>query len=201
MGCSEFLEHFSEYFDGVGEPAFLAEADAHVASCDQCRRYRDVVVRGRELMQAAPGPRVSRDFYPRLKHRIYHVEDADALAKTSVGSATSGAAVLGIAVVLTVVAWSPLMRDKTEVELAPIVVDNPRPTAKLGLRPPPVRLTTNDDRDLVRPLPGSPGTVLHFAGYGPHPTDLLESSQLIWEYSPLYDQYGDASSLRRVGMD
>jgi hypothetical protein len=78
-------------------------------------------------------------------------------------------------------------------------VSPPRTTPTLGLRAAPVRLTT--DEDLVRPRPGFPGTVLNFAGYGSHSPETWESSQLIWEYSPLNDQYGQSSGLLRTGLD
>ena len=89
MSCSEFLDRFSDYFDGVGDAGFMKKAEAHLAGCCSCKRYVEVVERGGELIRAAAPVNVSHDFYPRLRHRIFHVEDAEALSRGSVGSATN----------------------------------------------------------------------------------------------------------------
>ena len=134
MTCSEFYERFSDYFDGTGEPSFLGEADAHVASCSDCRRYHAVLVQGSTILRSAPRQQVSEDFLVRLQHRIYHVEDATALSREA-GSATTVSAAVAIAAVIALAAWSPALIQAPRVELPPIVVSQPEPRA-VGVRPP-----------------------------------------------------------------
>lgn len=189
MSCSEFIHRFSDYFDGVGDGAFLAEAEAHLASCRTCRRYREVIERGGELFRTVPPVKVPTDFHPRLRHRIFHLADAEALARGSAGSATTAATILGMAILLTAVAWSPLVRsDQVELELAPIVVSRPAPDRTIGLRPPPVTFSTQI---------GGPNRT-----FEPRSRGLLEySNALFWEAGPLFERYGPGGVLRQTGLD
>jgi anti-sigma factor RsiW len=182
MSCSEFIDRFSDYFDGVGDTAFVQEAEAHLATCCSCRRYAEVVRKGGELFRAAPTVSVRGDFYPRLRHRIYHLEDARSLSRGSVGSATSAATILGMAVLLSLVAWSPVMRSgRPQVELSPIVVSSPSPVRPFGVRPPPVTLSTRSGRSFDRTS-----------------RDLwARSHALLWEYS----RYGQYGALRQTALD
>ena len=189
MICSDFLDRFSDYFDGVGDSEFMKNAEAHLAACVSCRRYTDVVGRAGELVRAAPAVSVTRDFYPRLRHRIFHVDDAEALSRGSVGSATSAATILGMAVLLTLVAWSPMMRQRPEVELAPIVVSRPSSQRPVGLRPPPIELSM--------PVASAP--------YG----DPFDRDYLLWDHphalmlrhSPLLGRYGASGAFRLTSLD
>ncbi len=81
MTCSEFQNHFSDYHDSLGDPAFMVAASAHLDGCPECRRYRGEVEQGIEVLRSLPGPSVGDDFLPRLKHRIYHLEDGPALRR------------------------------------------------------------------------------------------------------------------------
>jgi hypothetical protein len=185
MSCSDFIDRFSEYFDRVGDERFIEDAEAHLASCPSCRRYLEVIERGRELIRSLPSARVAGDFYPRLKHRLFHVDDRDSLSRGSAGSATTGVTILGMAVLLTLVAWAPLMRgDEQEVEKNPTLTTRPTNGA-LGLRPPPVSFSVNTG----------------WSHAGRMPRDLWEAEHLLWEYSSLHDSYGQVGGLRRVGLD
>lgn len=134
MTCSDFIHDFSEYYDGEGSSSFKDRAESHLSSCSDCRRYLKVFDRGRELLRSFGSVDLSEDFGPRLQHRIYHVAEREALAR---GSGATAATVLGMAVVLVFVAWSPaLLRTAPEVQLAPIVVSRPEPRP-IGLRPRP----------------------------------------------------------------
>lgn len=141
MTCSEFLQGFSDYYDAADSSPARLRAEEHLADCSRCRRYVEIIDRGRGLLQSFPQVEVSDDFRPRLRHRLFHVEDHAALRRTSVGSASGATATtaLGMAVVLVFAAWAPLLSTKPEVELTPIVVSRPEPRA-LGLRTPPVSL-------------------------------------------------------------
>jgi hypothetical protein len=189
MICAEFLDRFSDYYDGVGDTELLKNAEAHLAGCVSCRRYTDVVGRAGELVRAAPAVRVTHDFYPRLRHRIFHVDDAEAFSQSSVGSATSAATILGMAVLLTLVAWSPMMRQKPEVELAPIVVNRPSSQRPVGLRPPPIELSMP-----TASLPyADPFDRGHQLWDHPH--------ALLLRHSPLLGRYGPSGAFRLTSLD
>lgn len=189
MSCSDFIDRFSEYFDRVGDAEFLEEAGAHLSSCHSCRRYFDVIERGGDLFRSTPAVNVGRDFYPRLKHRLFHVEDADALARGSSGSATTGVTILGMAVLLTLVAWAPLMRaGEQEAERASAAASRASSASGLGLKPQPVSFSTT--------------TVGLSHSFERTSQDLWERPQaLLWEYSPLHESYGSVGGVRRVGLD
>ena len=188
MTCSDFIDRFSEYFDRVGDDVFIEEADGHLSSCPSCRRYLEVFERGRELFRSSPTVRVGGDFYPRLKHRVFHLEDADALARGSAGSATTAVTILGMAVLLTLVAWSPLIRAAEQKAERAAEVNRPTTDGGLGLRP--------------RPVTFSAGTLRFTQGFERTPQDLWERPEvLLWEYSPLFEGYGQTGGLRRVSLD
>ena len=135
MTCSDFQDRFSDYFDGTAEPSFLGEADAHLTECMDCRRYRDVVTQGSAILRSMPPVVVADDFFPRLQHRIYHLEDGPALGQADMaGSGATLATAVAVAVLIVLAAWSPALVRSPQVALAPIVVSEPEPRA-LGVRP------------------------------------------------------------------
>jgi hypothetical protein len=146
-----------------------------------------VIERGRELIRSSPSVRPAGDFYPRLKHRLFHLEDKDSLSRGSAGSATTGMTILGMAVLLTLVAWVPLMRAREqEVEQGPTLAKHSTNGA-LGIRPPPVSFSV----DAVRFPPA----------YERSAQDLWEPQLLLWEYSQRQERHGPVGGLRRVGLD
>lgn len=184
MTCSEFLESFSEYYDGVASAPSRREAEEHLAGCPDCRRYVEILDRGRELLRSFPEVEVTDDFAPRLEHRIYHLKDGEVLKRGMAGSA-SGATVataLGMAVLLVFAAWSPILLSAVpEVELSPIVVSRPEARAA-GLRTPPVTLL---------PLGGSTRVL--------HPDFWRQPGSLLFRHSPLYSR--TRSTLRRTELE
>src|SRR5687768_17636412 len=145
MNCTEFQDRYSDYYDGTGEPSFLGDADSHLASCPDCRRYHAVVVQGASVLRGAPRVAVTEDFFPRLQHRIYHLEDASALGRADAaeaGSATTVTTAVAIAALIALAAWSPALLRAPRVELAPIVVSRPEPRA-VGVRPPQFWVSAN----------------------------------------------------------
>jgi anti-sigma factor RsiW len=154
MTCSEFLQGFSEFYDAVGSSPTRRRAEEHLVQCPECRRYVEIVDRGRELLRSCPPVPVSGDFRDRLQHRLYHVDDGEALDRIGSASGTTALTALGMAIVLVFAAWAPtLLSLRPEVELTPIVVSRPAPRT-LGLRTPPISLfpvgssTLADERDL-----------------------------------------------------
>lgn len=125
MTCSELVESLSDVLDGMASPEVVRAAEEHLASCASCRRYRHVLERGAELLRSLPAPEVGEDFVPRLQHRVLH-EEQEAFLRRYANSGATALAVLGMALLLTVVAWAPaLRRSAPVVELPPIVVSEP----------------------------------------------------------------------------
>lgn len=184
MTCKDFLRSFSDYRDGLVPEPSLRDVEAHMEACPTCRQYARVVEAGMKVLRSEPPMELAEDFDQRLRHRLYHVDEEVAL----LGHANSGAtalAVLSIALVLTAVAWSPMLRPSAPmVELAPIVVSDP---------PAPLRL---------RPARAYP--------FGPSRTRVPrerarglwdDAHTLLFEYSPISQRYRERTPLRRAGLD
>jgi hypothetical protein len=207
MICSEFVSRFSEFYDApIGAPERL-EAEAHMASCEKCARYREVVSRSVALLNAMPKAELAESFRPRLQHRLFHLDDGSSVAQTGRGSATPAVTVLGMAILLTAVAWSPTIGSGIpEVALPAIVVSGPPMPAPFfdpdALRPTPDALRPTPDA--LRPTPVSSGVP---ASSSLFPGGLWsDAKSLLYEYSPMSERYrGDRDRgerlLRRTGLD
>lgn len=133
MDCSELLDTFSDYRDRRLDPAERARVEGHLQRCPSCRRYRRVIDEGVRTLRELPAPPVPDDFRPRLRHRIFHLEDGDALGRDATASGVSGTAAVAMALLLALAAWGPALQDRTaEVTLAPVVVDEPPAAAVRG---------------------------------------------------------------------
>lgn len=135
MDCIEFLTHHSEYLDGVGGVEGAAAFEAHVRACPSCARYDRVVRRGADVLRELPPMQPSEDFLPRLRHKLYHLED-----ELSRRPALTGSTVMGVVLILGFIAaaWVPALVHRHEVVLPPIVVEAPsRPDAasRLAYKP------------------------------------------------------------------
>ena len=183
MTCSEFIERFTDFLDGEGPEEFRLDAEAHVESCSECRRYHQVVMQGAAVLRSLPQAQVPEDFQPRLQHRLYHVDDEVAL-NAHTASGTTALTVLGMSMLLTALAWSPALRPMVPVvELPPLVVSEP----PLALRP-------------VNAFPV--GAAILRPSFGVMRTDLWDDAQsLLYEYSPLQKRYLERGPLRRAGLD
>jgi len=183
MTCSEFVDRFTDFLDGAGSAEFRRRAEAHLESCSECERYRQVMTRGADLLRSLPEAQLPEDFQPRLQHRLYHVDDEAALNAHTASGATV-LTVVGMSVLLTALAWSPALRPTAPVvELPPIVVSDP-----------PVRL---------RPVNALPmGLRILRPTFGIAKAGLWDDAQaLLYEYSPLQQRYRERSPLRRAGLD
>ncbi len=170
MHCEEFLRGYSDYADGLGKREELRGFELHLGSCPNCARYDRIVRQGTDLFRDLPRPDSSPDFLPRLRHRLYHVDDHAVLGARPGGSA---ALVAVAAVGMLALVWLPFAsRIPVEVELAPVAVTAPRPAAEVpslfssgpfvapvvhqGARPPIVELTVwngwSSSEDLLEPV-------------------------------------------------
>lgn len=125
LDCSEFLMDYSGFRDGSLEEVRRAAMQAHLASCRSCERYDRVIQGGVALLRGLPEIEPSSDFMPRLRHRIYHLEDAAVLRERR-ASGASAVLLSGIALAIAATAWAPLVRTSPPViELPPIVAHAP----------------------------------------------------------------------------
>jgi len=176
MNCSDFVARITDYLDGSATREESEVLDAHLEACASCRRYKAVVEHGASLLRSLPQPELKEDFEPRLRHRIYHLDDLRHLSDHA-ASGTPALSVLGIALVLTAVAWAPTLRgDAPVVELDPIVVDRApvRSPARSGVRPSSGYVRPASLMDLDRRL--------------------WDNRTILYEYSPLSQRYRRATA-------
>jgi anti-sigma factor RsiW len=180
MDCTTFVASFTDYLDGVLPHEETRAMQAHLEQCGSCRRYRNVVVQGRSVLLSLPVPELGEDFSSKLEHRLFRA--ADEALPDEVASRAPALAVLGIAVLLTVVAWAPLLIGGSPVvQLDPIVVDHAPAT--------------------LRRLPTTwAGRVDPTEGLGEVDARLWEDMSL-YEFSPLSRRYQETARARQVGLE
>ena len=182
MDCSEFLSRFSEFYDAPEESQLRRRVEAHVGECQQCARYERAVASGAALLQTLPRIEPSDSFRSTLEHRLFHLEEENALVRTAAASVVPALTAVGMAVVLAVVAWSPTFGDSTvEVDLAPIIVSDPpsrEPVFLAGQR----RFARQD-----------PALILEKGLWS-------DTNALLYEYSPMRQRYQSEDFLRRTGF-
>lgn len=105
VACASFLEDHAAYIDGFLSGAEAGAHEAHAAQCASCGRYASVLRRGLDFVHDLPDIAPSAHFEERLKHRIFHIEDADRLERSG-GRSAAG---LAAAALLAMIAWSPLL--------------------------------------------------------------------------------------------
>ena len=126
MECKEFLDGYSSYLDGLVAEDERQAFRAHIEDCDSCARYDRVVQRGLRVFRNLPRLDPPDDFLPRLRHRIYHLEDDIPLSSARHGGS---AALLAVAAVgLLALAWLPVASQApVEVQLPEVAVERPVP--------------------------------------------------------------------------
>jgi len=181
MDCSQLIAHYTDYVDGTATSDEIRAMEAHLAGCASCQRYRSVLEHGSALLQALPRVELREDFTERLQHRLYHVQDEHSLSER-VMSGAPALTVLGIAVLLTAVAWAPLLHGSApQIQMAPIVVDR-APTRRTIV--PAVRMQTPSGRQAEPDLDG----------------ELWNDDTRLYEYSQLRRQSEADPQPRQVGF-
>ncbi len=126
MECRDFLSRFSDFYDAPAESRIRRELGEHLEQCARCARYERAIASGAAMLQGLPRIELSESFRPTLEHRLFHLEDENALARAAAASAVPVLTAVGLAVVIAIVAWSPTLRRSTaRVDLAPIAVSSP----------------------------------------------------------------------------
>ncbi len=119
--CTRFLREFSDYRDGLMNPAERAVVESHLAGCSSCSGYAHVLAKGVEQLRAIPEIEPSEDFLPRLQQHIHAIQDGYALPARRTSSATSAGFVVAVAVAISAAAWLPLALPRTPVVELPAV--------------------------------------------------------------------------------
>jgi len=132
MNCESFLGAYSNFRDGLLGPAEEAAVEAHLGGCASCARYDRVMRRGLEMLGSLPPAESSMDFMPRLRHRLYNVDDGLVASSRRRGGS---AALAGVAAVgLLALFWLPFAASvPVELELPPVAVAMPPPGQGSGL--------------------------------------------------------------------
>lgn len=165
VDCTEFLDGYSEFRDGLLSGERLLCFQAHIDACESCARYDRVIDQGIRVFRELPAVEPSCDFIPRLQHQIYHLE-AERRRPGRLSSGTSVAFTLTIAAVIGVSAWMPAMRPRPGVfRLAPVAAHAPHRVEAVQLRFHPT--------SVIAPLPAQP------------PSSPTVGNLLFYRYSPL----------------
>ncbi len=180
------MESFSDYVDDTGAPEVREAALRHRNGCVRCRRYEEVYRGGLRILATEPEElEVPEDFHPRLQHRLYHVDDERALARSAAGIHPSLLVVGAAAVFAALVGVPALLEPDPEVELSPIVVSAPSP------RLPSLRI----------PLPSMLPASLSPAALELRGDDLWrQPTALFYDYAPVRARYREAAS-SRLGLE
>lgn len=119
VDCPDFLDRYSDFRDDCLDAESRSAFEGHIRSCASCARYDRVVSNGVQLFASAPEIEPSEDFYPRLQHRIFHLEDARGLSNRRASGASLAA--LGIAAAVAFAAWTPSLNSGDTLQ-APVVL-------------------------------------------------------------------------------
>jgi len=176
------MSRFSEFYDAPPEAQFRKKAEAHLEQCEKCVRYERAIASGATLLQSLPPIQLSESFRSTLQHRLFHLEDENALVRAAGASSVPALTAVGMAIVLAIVAWSPTFGRTAEVELAPIVVSGP-------------------------PTPQGPTLFTGSRGVASQePVQVLEKelwsdpNALLYQFSPMRERYQTEGYLRRTGF-
>ena len=131
MDCLEFRNRYSDLRDGlVTTPRELRRFQRHLALCGDCRRYDAALRAGIDVWRDAPGLHPSPGFRARLDERLA-VERAEAGLR--VPFVARVAALLLLAVAVTLAATEALRRPTAPAAAALPPVAFPKPVANAGI--------------------------------------------------------------------
>jgi len=118
--CDRFVQEYSDYRDGALSAEQEADFREHVETCPCCARYDRVLRAGSELLARLPSEQPADDFMPRLKHRLYNVDEG--LSELPAHRFAGGAALVGVAAVgLLALFWLPFAATvPVEMQLDPV---------------------------------------------------------------------------------
>ncbi len=135
--CEAFLDGFSEYLDGELAAGTSEQFELHQEECEDCRRYRDIMVRSLSLVRALDPPAPSEVFRDRLNARLYLEEERNR-AIGPLGSGTTSGTTFLMTLVFAAAAWSPTLAAPDDAqapgEAATLAVAESQPPADAELQ-------------------------------------------------------------------
>jgi anti-sigma factor RsiW len=102
MGCSEFLDRYSDFTDGLLDEGGEVEMHLHLAACARCRRFDGAYHAGRGALRHLPPVSPSSGFRARLEARLAAER---AVPEPSLGQWSGAAGALLVVAVVGVAAW------------------------------------------------------------------------------------------------
>jgi len=120
IDCQTFLERYSAYLDHDVSWAEREEMEAHADGCEACAQYDRVLRRGTDVLRGLPEIEVSDDFGERLQWRLYQA-DWEAKRERTLAGPAQALGTVGIAALIAVAAWVPLMRPRPAIGHLPTV--------------------------------------------------------------------------------
>jgi hypothetical protein len=120
MNCGEFLAGYTEFRDGAVSWEREEDFLSHLEVCESCARYDRVVQGGTDVLRALPELEVSEDFGERRQHRLYHVDEETSYAGRRANAGTAWAT-LGVAAMIALAAWVPMMLPAGVRDAAPVL--------------------------------------------------------------------------------
>ena len=191
MTCSKYFKNFSDLIDGNTAKEDVRAFEEHLDECSACSRHRRVIEQGSALLRALPRPKLSENFVPKLRHRLYHVDDQHSLR--SPASVAMPAALLATAVALMIISWLPVLRDATpEIALETVVVEQP----PLRVTRQPIVMSSSSSGFVVYPFADLSERAL--SDFRQELWD--EAHVLLFEYSPLSQRSRQRGVLRPTGL-
>lgn len=126
MDCGQFLRTYSEYRDGLADPATRRQAEGHLRTCLRCAHYHSTVHHGVRLLRGLPLLEPSDRFRWGLRGRLA----TDRSGWPAVGPSARVAAALLIAIATTLLILEGIARSSADRFAArdlppPVIVVNP----------------------------------------------------------------------------
>jgi membrane-associated protease RseP (regulator of RpoE activity) len=75
MKCREVLARYSDFIDGGLNEGKRKEIKDHLEFCEKCNDYQRILSDGLTSYRDLPKPKLSDDFYLRLQHRLFHLNE------------------------------------------------------------------------------------------------------------------------------
>jgi hypothetical protein len=130
MICSEFLNRYTEFRDGlIGAPRELRRFQRHLAQCSTCRRYDAALRHAVQVLHAAPPIEPSADFRRRLDARLAREQTRDAAVPAQAGLVAAMLVLVALSLLVVEVGRRPQLAQAPT--LPPVAF--PKPVANAGL--------------------------------------------------------------------
>jgi anti-sigma factor RsiW len=135
MTCTEFLEHYTDYRDGlITAPRETRRFKRHLTQCPSCRRYDEALRNGVQVLRGSEVIYPSADFRRRLDERLRKeglIAGPPTLVATPARAGLIAALFVGVALALVAFEGVQRYRGPERPELPPVPF--PKPVAQAGV--------------------------------------------------------------------